>query len=746
MRVVADADGPSGAGYEYSWRVNGKPWSPWTTDRILTIQDPAFLLQARHELEVRARMAGQPLTVDPTPAWFEVLVDVLPPLVEVDRSGRGVSITASDVLTEREDLELRYRIDGEGWTEWQKLPDDAFVPLPYDDASMDVEVRDEAGNVGGASAALIRGLPNPDAAAGCGCSTFDERTSPFSGLAFLMAFAAFLLRRRSQRRPSKRLGKKAKSAAKWLSILILLSIVGCDCGGGDNPDGGTDGMMGCSSCVAAVPPATAGGICCEATNMCISYDLIELCDPGFQCSSGDQVAVDESCNLTCNDCVRSPALNPGLLATHLDMHVNDDGSAVLSGYSPGDAPARVYGDLVIGTAPAGPGDMVQWEIVDGAPDMPITNDPDGYRGGVSAPGPDVGRWTSIAEAGGTYYVSYYDRDNGDLKLAYGTPGTWTVIVVDDTGDSGRYSSIVMTPDGAPAIAYLQITPGDGGAIESRVKVAVADNGSPTGPPDFLSTEIAGGPMDCRPAFCDDTTTCTEGGLCVTDSGDCGGSCAMDQICVSGTCETALPDNYVEDMPPALGMYNSLVATDSGLALVYYDRSNGNLWGAAYDGSAWAAPFLIDGYGAGTLGVGDSGLAASLFVDAAGVWHVSYVDGAEENLRYARIEGGMVTAETVDNGATDGTDPNPDGRHIVGDDSSIVVTEGGEIRIAYQDATSRRAMLARRPASGGEWTISIFDETDSTGFWIEQSLLGTTSVIATYYRSASDGGTRLFNVD
>jgi hypothetical protein len=220
----------------------------------------------------------------------------------------------------------------------------------------------------------------------------------------------------------------------------------------------------------------------------------------------------------------------------------------------------------------------------------------------------------------------------------------------------------------------------------------------------------------------------------------------DQVCVSGSCEAALPDNYVEDMPPARGMYNSLVATADGLALVYYDRSTGNIWGAEYDGSAWAAPFLIDGYGAGTLGVGDSGLAASLFVDVAGVWHVSYVDGAEENLRYARIEGGTVTAETVDDGSTDGTDPNPDGRHVVGDDSSIVVTEGGEIRIAYQDATSRRAMIARRPASGGEWEISIFDDADSTGFWIEQELLGSTSVIATYYRSAESGGTRLFNID
>ncbi|NIS29424.1 MAG: hypothetical protein GWN73_04795, partial [Actinobacteria bacterium] len=317
------------------------------------------MLQARHDLEVRARVAGEPDSVDPSPAYFEVLVDILPPLVQVDRSGRGVHITASDVLTAQDDLELRYRIDDEGWTEWQALP-----------ADVEVEVRDEAGNVGSSSAALIRGLPDPELDSGCGCSTFESRTSPFAGLAFLMAFAAFLLRRRSQRRPVKRsprLNETGKKIAKWLSILAVLSIVGCDCGGGDDPDGGVDGMVtGCDMCTAAVPPATAGSICCDMTEMCVAYDLIELCDPGFQCSSGDQVGIDEACNLTCNDCVRSPALEPGLLATHLDMHVGDDGSSVISGYSPGDAPARIYGDLVIGTAPAGPGEDVQWEIVDGA--------------------------------------------------------------------------------------------------------------------------------------------------------------------------------------------------------------------------------------------------------------------------------------------------------------------------------------------------------------------------------------------
>ena len=100
-----------------------------------------------------------------------------------------------------------------------------------------------------------------------------------------------------------------------------------------------------------------------------------------------------------------------------------------------------YGDLVTGAwDPAAT--SVDWEIVDGAPTMPVSGDPNGWRGGVSAPGDDVGLWTSVAEAGETIHVAYHDRTNGALKLASGGPGAWNVQVVDDTGFAGRYASLL----------------------------------------------------------------------------------------------------------------------------------------------------------------------------------------------------------------------------------------------------------------------------------------------------------------
>jgi hypothetical protein len=91
-------------------------------------------------------------------------------------------------------------------------------------------------------------------------------------------------------------------------------------------------------------------------------------------------------------------------------------------------------------------------------------------------------------------------------------------------------------------------------------------------------------------------------------------------------------------------------------------------------------------------------------------------------------------------------PNPDGRHIVGDDSNVVVTTDGEIRVVYQDATEQRAMLARRPASGGDWTISIIDAENSTGYWLEQELVGTTSYVGLFYTGLAGSGVRVLNVD
>ncbi len=547
VRVEAEAIGPSGVDYEYSYRIDGMQWSPWTRESVLDIQNRAFLLQARHEVDVRSRAVGYPESVDTSPAQVEVLVDVLAPFVEVARQPTGATITASDVISPREALEMRYRIDGGAWTDWQPLPAGAFVPLPNDDSQMDVEVRDEAGNVGASRAAIIRGLPNPAATGGCSCDAPGGGPgAPLVAIGVLLGLGLFLRRRRWERR------RWLKRLLGHLAVFLVFAIGGCHCGGDDSMMMMPGPCM--DACTAAVPPATSGSLCCPSTDMCVSYDTSTLCEPGLICSGPAAVVLDDSCAVSCNDCITPPPLEPGILATHLDMAVEDDGTVALSGYSPGLPGGFAYGDLVFGTWDAA-AMSVDWEIVDGAPASPITNAIDGWRGGVSDPGDDVGRWTSLGVSGGTYYIAYYDKTHGSLKLARGTPGSWSVSVVDDTGDSGRYASIAFDASGNPSIAYLQIVQaGDGsGRVISSARVASASSPTPAGPTDWSSTEIGAADMACRQQFCD-SGTCLENGLCATDTGDCG-ACGSGETCYMGACVAELADPYVEDMPPALGMYD-----------------------------------------------------------------------------------------------------------------------------------------------------------------------------------------------
>ena len=740
VRLNMNATGPAGVDYEYSYRIDGMQWSAWTRDRSVVAESSALLLQARHEIEARSRVVGERLTVDLTPARAELLIDLLAPEVSVEQEGNTARVIATDVITSRAALLYRFRTGGGAWSEWTH--DATYTMVDGGATGLDVEVKDEAGNVGASRQALIRGLPN--AAGGGACDCRAAAGAPNGGDFAIFAMSVLFLLGAGRRRflPAARRALRsplARAALKHLPVLLLLSAplafgaMGCDCGGDapmpPPPPNGCDG-----ACMAT---PTDGQFCCADTNMCVAYPADADCDPGFTCPPASIELM--GCEVSCAACMEKPPLTPGQLAVHLDMVLDDTGNAILSGYSPGNAPTRFYGDLVVGEYDAASAN-VDWVIVDGAPSTPITAGPTGWRGGVTAPGPDVGRFTSIARSSdGALYVSYYDADDGDLKLAIRSGSSWTTQVVDASGDAGRYSSLVLGAGGVPIVAYMRIEPpAANGKPTSGVYVAQAANAAPGDPTEWTITEVTSGEMMCRPQFCGTGQRCLENGECVTPSTDCA-ACADTEACVAGACAAALADPWVEDLPPAIGLHISLARTAAGLGLVYYDRNAGNLRGVANDGTSWGAPFLIDGYAAGSPFIGDSGIGASLFVDATGKWHVSYVDGAEEQLKYARISGTTVEVkELVDDGATDGTTPNPDGRHIVGDDSSVVVTDGGEVRIAYQDATSQRVMFATRAAAGG-WTVAVLDAMDSTGYFVDQVLLANTSYIATWWRR--EQGTR-----
>jgi hypothetical protein len=684
--------------FEYSYRLNGQRWSMWSEEPNLVIQDPLLRFQGRHVLEVRARQAGLPRSTDPTPAREEILVDILPPDIRFEHADGGIRLLADDIVSPRSALHYRHRVDGGDWSEWTPLGDGPVFDVNPD--ALEVEVRDEVGNVGAAQGSLIRGGSNPDGGDACDCAVpgGGSGNTPAAGLALLLMMGV-LLRRRWQKQSSLSVQGVVRAARRALPFLVLplalavsATVMGCggkkdDCGGECEPPVDHD--------------SPNGTVCCSAQSMCVPVNLGSLCpDPREYCRP-DAVVVSSQCNVSCEeDGCYVPDLNPGQLATYLDMVALSDGTLVLSGYNPGNpraTPPRPLRDLVVGVYDEAE-EEVQWEIVDGVPwSVPPEFNEDGWREGIAVSGPDVGRWSSIAAASnGTLYVSYYDKTNGDLKLAIGRPGgPWAIHVVDDEGDSGQFTSVVLQ-DGAPRIAYLQMLPGaEAGQRIARARVAFADGANPSSPADWQFTTV-------------------------------------DEVV------TVAPS--LEDLPLATGLFNNLFLDDDGLALVWYDRTGGNIYGSRWTGASWATPLLIDGWATGQTDVGDSGIGASVFVEG-NTWHVAYVDGVEETLRYARVdEWTVATRQIVDDGAIPGG-----GRHVVGDGSAIARV-GGELRIVYQDTTAHRALLARGSGAGA-WEVSVVDDEGSTGFWLNQLVVGGQSRVATFWMGPGGGpsGVRVFTL-
>ena len=195
---------------EFTYRVNEGFWRPFHRGDLLHITDPILQLMGRHVVEVRGRLVGAPATLDPTPARLEVLVDPLPPEVEVelDNAAGAAHVLARDAITPAQALVVRHRVDEGAWVTQRGLAPIALETLPAADHRLDLEVIDEAGNrttlsLGAVTdvdegpriasrGAAATAVPEPVADAGCGCASSPRG----AGLAGLAALALLLGRRR----------------------------------------------------------------------------------------------------------------------------------------------------------------------------------------------------------------------------------------------------------------------------------------------------------------------------------------------------------------------------------------------------------------------------------------------------------------------------------------------------------------------------------------------------------------------
>lgn len=674
LTVRFDAEPASdGAPIEFSYWVDQGTRSPWSTERDVRIQERSMYLQGRHVLHVTARRAGEPLSEAQAPADLPFTIDALAPRLEVSAERGVATIDAWDIVSDPAHVMVRHRLGDGAWSDWAPSVGAATLAVGSAEA-IELEARDEEGNLAQLRQPLVRGRADRSleaAGGGCGCST-PGATVPAStrgaSLA-LVALGAIALRlRRRTAKAARSLPSRSRGLASALALAgLAASTHGCDCGGGD-ADAGT----GCGA----------------------------------------------DCNQPCG-----PALGVGIAGAYLSAAKSADGSIWMSGYSDAlltDEDSVLYGDLVVGRYDLGK-EAVQWELVDGLPDPRAAGscaerDSSGWRGGETNAGDNVGLWTSLQTlSGGQPIVAYYDATRRRIKVAVEEDGWKRYVLAEAPGaDVGRYAKMVVV-DGKPVVAFLAVEPGAKGFARSRVVVARATTAVPLAPTDWAFEDAA---VDERTPCTADS--CSGGAQCIPELGVCAATvkgckpaCGDGEACV--TIEGAPKCSPVDDgtrprtYPDALGASISLALGPKGLALVTYDRVHGNLLALEERGGKWTRTVLDGESGSRAQktakDTGDVGASASLAFGPEGTWHVSYVDGIRESLKYLSFRDGKVlSTETVDDGTSLDGAPFKDGKHIVGDDSTVAVDDSGTVRIFYQDATAGtlRAAVGVVGSKGRTW--------------------------------------------
>jgi uncharacterized protein (TIGR03382 family) len=187
IEIVLGGSGPAGQTLEHQVRVDGGFWTPFTGRERITVERPELLIQGRHRIEVRSRIAGDAESLDPTPEVLEVLIDSEAPILDVDRHGDGYQVSVFDRVS-------RARVTADAITE------SGMEPIGLDGEgrgtigpeTLAVRARDE---IGLESEVVLRAAPavaGPPASSGCA-------SGGAPGFGALLASVAYVLRRRRSR-------------------------------------------------------------------------------------------------------------------------------------------------------------------------------------------------------------------------------------------------------------------------------------------------------------------------------------------------------------------------------------------------------------------------------------------------------------------------------------------------------------------------------------------------------------------
>ncbi|MBX3187778.1 MAG: hypothetical protein KF819_12215 [Labilithrix sp.] len=195
------AEGIASRPTEQTWWIDRGPHAAWTTAREIVVDADAMLLQGKHVLHVSSRVVGVTASEDDTPVAIPFVIDTLAPDVDAQRTGDEVVVRARDFVSDAGALVMRSRIAGGAWSDWTPVPSGSEKATWKLAAAgdLDVEVRDEEGNIGRVSLPLRGKVDSTLASAGsgCGCGTAGAGgAGTLAGAVAAMALLVFVARRR----------------------------------------------------------------------------------------------------------------------------------------------------------------------------------------------------------------------------------------------------------------------------------------------------------------------------------------------------------------------------------------------------------------------------------------------------------------------------------------------------------------------------------------------------------------------
>jgi MYXO-CTERM domain-containing protein len=226
--------GGSETDLEWSVRIDQGTWSAWSASPRRTLSSHLFWLQGKHQVQVRARKAGEPLTTDLTPVTLDPVIDTLAPVPSLETDGSIVRIGGTDMVS-GDKLTARWRLQKGAWHEATELPVEVKLGKAQP-IELEVEMYDEAGNMAptrGSQAVFRADFHGAPGESGCNCGASGDPR----GAALLFVVVALFLLRRPRRATMQRWGAR-------LSVLLVGGVLpACSCGN-DNACGDVDCMPG----------------------------------------------------------------------------------------------------------------------------------------------------------------------------------------------------------------------------------------------------------------------------------------------------------------------------------------------------------------------------------------------------------------------------------------------------------------------------------------------------------------------